>query len=143
MLEKLKKLLGLAPLPPVIDVPLAVQFGPITREVSDEEYEAIKAQRRQEAREWRALPTEAKRQRAREARLKLIADQKGKLQKIGVKQIEWIHVGGHSNCLKCAAKGGKLFLLEALPDGLFPGEDECCLSGDCHCISRAVILGFD
>jgi len=123
---------------------LAVRFGALSHEVSEDEFSLIKAERKLKAKEWAALGhVEQQRRIVQGWRAKGLENRK-QLKALGITQYKWRWVPntGHE-CDACKENNGKIFSFDNPPNGSHPGDGYCCPDGYCKCSARAIIPGFE
>ena len=143
ILKKLGKFLGLRNAQDQDIRPANIQLGAVTREVSDEEYQNLLAQRRQAAKDWKALSKEEQNAIQAVDRRKKAAANKARMIGMGIEKFQWVYAGGRHECEACKRNDGKVFSVARLPKSGFPGDGRCCPDGICNCYAHSIIPGFE
>ena len=123
---------------------LHAQFGAFSREISEEEHQALLTQRRIAAKSWSAKSKperDAIRRAQREKFAQIREDQRCKL---GITHYIF-HVSVPEKAdPRCLGNDNKTFAFDCPPETGNPGEDKCSpVDGVCRCFASQIIPGFN
>ena len=120
-----------------------VRLGLTTREVSGEEYEAMLAQRRKAAKEWRSL-SEVEHNAAQKSKLeKATKAGKERRQELGITHYVFRAAVPEMVDPRCLENDGKTFAFDSPPETGNPGDGKCDpVDGTCRCFASSIIPGF-
>ena len=123
---------------------LVIQFGSTSHVVSDEEFKVIKAERKQQAKEWRALGRDEQNRRlAEKFRIKRQED-RARVKDLGITHYKWRTAGPCSNsCEECMKNEGKIFAWNKPSKIGHPGDHHCGPYGYCLCLAISIVPGFE
>lgn len=120
---------------------LNVRLEARTREVTDDEFAAMKAERKQKAKQWAALGKDEQ-QRRMIAKFRETAElNRKRAVSIGITNYVWLWPGT-PECDIGKRNNGKTFsYLNPPPEG-HPCEGECHAKDWCRCTAKSVVSGF-
>ena len=120
---------------------LTVRLEVHSHEVTKAEFSAIKAERKQKAKEWAALGTDEQRKRMIEQFRANAELTRKKAMSLGITHYIWLWPGTPECDIGMRNNGRTFSYLDPPPEG-HPCEGECHAKDWCRCVTKSVIPGL-